>query len=348
MTETKIKAAILGASGYAGAELIRLLVNHPNVSIEALTADRKAGQDLYSVYPHLGHLGLPKLVEVQDVALDHMDVIFCALPHATTQKVVPDLPRTVKIIDLSADFRLEDPAAYEYWYGGPHKAMDLQVEAVYGLTEFYREKIKSARLVAVPGCYPTCAELALVPLLQKGLIDPDRIIIDAKTGVTGAGRALKENLLFAEVAEGVNAYGVGHHRHMSELDQELTKAAGQEVRASFTPHLLPMNRGIIETIYVETKMGLKAEALHTTLAACYEGEAFVNVLPYGDVPSTREVRGSNFCHIGVAADRVSGRAIVVSVIDNLVKGTSGQAIQNMNLMFDLDERTGLYQLPLFP
>jgi N-acetyl-gamma-glutamyl-phosphate reductase len=253
----------------------------------------------------------------------------------------------IKIVDLSADFRIADPAAYERWYGHAHSALELQKQAVYGLTEIYRAQVKTAQLVANPGCYTSCAELALIPLLRAQAIDADAIVIDAKSGMTGAGRAAKEEMLFSEVSEGFHAYGVGHHRHMAELDQEFSKAAGRKVVASFTPHLVPMNRGILSTIYVH---GLKAtpQDLHAILAKAYGQEPFVHVLPFGSLPQSRHVRGSNMTFIGVTADRVAGRAIIISTLDNLTKGASGQAVQNMNLMLGFPETTGLEQVALFP
>jgi N-acetyl-gamma-glutamyl-phosphate reductase len=272
------------------------------------------------------------------------------LPHATTQKVIKELiakaPKT-KVIDLSADFRLADPAAYAHWYGHEHHAPELQKEAVYGLTEIYRDEVAKARLVANPGCYTTCAQLPVIPLLRAKAIDPDEIVIDAKSGMTGAGRSAKEEMLFSEVSEGFHAYGVGHHRHMAELDQEFSKAAGRDVIATFTPHLVPMNRGILSTIYVR---GSKAapEDLHAILLKVYAKEPFVHVLPFGKMPQTRHVRGSNMTFIGVAKDRIAARAIIGSALDNLTKGASGQAVQNMNLMLGFAETTGLEQVALFP
>jgi N-acetyl-gamma-glutamyl-phosphate reductase len=255
---------------------------------------------------------------------------------------------STKIVDLSADFRLADTAAYARWYGHEHHAPELQGQAVYGLVEAYRRDIKKAHLVANPGCYTTCAQLPLLPLLKAKAIEPDEIVIDAKSGMTGAGRAAKEAMLFSEVSEGFNAYGVGHHRHMAELDQEFSKAAGREVIVTFTPHLVPMNRGILSTIYVRARAARSVEDLHATLAGAYAKEGFVHVLPFGEMPQTRHVRGSNMTFIGVAKDRVAGRAIIVSVLDNLVKGASGQAVQNMNLMLGYPETLGLEQIALFP
>jgi len=351
-SSAKTKIGLLGASGYTGAELLRLLLCHTKAQIVLLTAERRAGKTMAEVFAQFVPFALPTLCAIEDADWEKLglDVAFCALPHGTTQKVIKDLltraPRT-KVIDLSADFRLSDPAAYARWYGHAHVAPDLQSEAVYGLTEVYRDKIKSARLVANPGCYTTCAELPLIPLLKAKLIDPDEIVIDAKSGMTGAGRAAREDMVFAEVSEGFHAYGVGRHRHMAELDQEFSRAAGREVIVSFTPHLVPMNRGILATIYVR---GAKAspQDLHAHLAKVYPPEPFVHVLPFGATPQTRHVRGSNMTFIGVAADRIAGRAIIVSALDNLTKGASGQAVQNMNVMLGLPETAGLEQIALFP
>lgn len=348
----KAKIAVLGASGYTGAELVRLLLRHPAADISLLTAERRAGKTMAEVFPQFSPYALPVLssLEQADWETLGLDLAFCALPHGTTQQVIKDLmvraPRT-KVVDLSADFRLFDPAAYARWYGHAHFAPDLQKEAVYGLTEVYRDKVKAARLVANPGCYTTCAELALIPLLKAKAVDPDEVVIDAKSGMTGAGRAAKEDMLFSEVSEGFHAYGVGHHRHMAELDQEFSLAAGREVIVSFTPHLVPMNRGILSTIYLR---GFKAspQDLHAILLRTYAKEPFVHVLPFGTVPQTRHVRGSNMAFIGVAADRIAGRAIICSALDNLTKGASGQAVQNMNLMLGLPETMGLEQVALFP
>ncbi|MBL1437994.1 MAG: N-acetyl-gamma-glutamyl-phosphate reductase [Rhodobacteraceae bacterium] len=335
---------ILGASGYTGAELVRLLAGHPQMQISALSADRKAGMAYGDVFPHLRHLNLPTLCKIDEINFEGVDLVFCALPHATSQRVIKALPQHVKIVDLSADFRLRDVAEYAKWYGGEHAAVELQKTAVYGLTEYYRDDIYTARLVAGTGCNAATGLLPLLPLLEANLIDPDEIIINLVTGVSGAGRGAKEGMLHAEVSEGTHAYAIASHRHLGEFDQEFSKMAGREVKASFTPHLLPQNRGILATIYVKGE----AEALHTALVKKYANEPFIIVLPFGQAPATRHVRGSNYCHIGVAADRKPGRAIVFSALDNLTKGSSGQALQNANLMLGLDERTGLEMAPLFP
>ena len=352
-SSAKAKIGVLGASGYTGAELVRLLLRHPNVEMTLLTADRRAGQEMRAVFPQFSPFKLPKLVSLDGVDWKKagLDLAFCALPHATTQKVISDLltkaPKT-KVVDLSADFRLRDTAAYAKWYGHEHHAPKFQKEAVYGLVEMYRDKIRKARLVANPGCYTSCAQLAVTPLLKAKAIVPGEIVIDAKSGMTGAGRSAKEEMLFSEVSEGFHAYGVGHHRHMAELDQEFSLAAGREVVVSFTPHLMPANRGILSTIYVRGAKGKSVEDLHAILAKQYAKEPFVHVLPFGQTPQSRHVRGSNMTFIGVAKDRVPGRAIVISTLDNLVKGASGQAVQNMNLMMGWAETTGLEQVALFP
>jgi N-acetyl-gamma-glutamyl-phosphate reductase len=342
------RVAILGASGYTGAEAIRLLSRHPHVRIAALTADRKAGEQAADVFGHFAMLDLPKLITIKDVDWAGIDAAFLCLPHATTQEVALSVPEHVRLIDISADFRLEDPQAYRSWYAHEHQAPALQKGAVYALTEFSRDKLRNARIAACPGCYPTTALLPLLPLAEARLIDTDEIIVDAKSGVSGAGRAEKQANLHTEVAEGLHAYGVGHHRHMAELDQELSRAAGKSVTATFTPHLMPMNRGMLATIYVRATQGGSAEQLHAHLARRFQGEPFVHVMPFGQTPQTRHVRGSNHAFIGVAPDRVKGRAILVCVIDNLVKGATGQGVQNFNIMFGYPETTGLEQLPLFP
>ena len=350
---TKAKIGVLGASGYTGSELVRMLLRHPRVEIVLLTAERSAGKAMREVFPQFSPFSLPTLVALDglDWVGANLDLIFCALPHATTQKVIKAIlaaTPNAKVVDLSADFRLADTAAYAKWYGHEHLAPDLQKQAVYGLAEIHRREIKKAHLVANPGCYTTCAELPLIPLIKAKAIDLDEIVIDAKSGMTGAGRAAKEAMLFSEVSEGFHAYGVGHHRHMAELDQEFSLAAGREVVVTFTPHLVPMNRGILSTIYVRGRRGRTPEELHGILADFYAKEVFVHVLPFGETPHTRHVRGSNMTFIGVAKDRVPGRAIVVAALDNLVKGASGQAIQNMNLVMGWPETAGIDQVALFP
>ena len=370
----KLRVGILGASGYTGADLLRLLLTHPHVEIVLMTAERKAGQPIEAVFPHLGGYGLPDLISIDEIewpALD-LDVVFCALPHATSQEVIKGMmhatehsfldemvaegradqanhvSKDIRIIDLSADFRLRDTQTYAHWYGREHTAKPLQPKAVYGLTEIYRKQIRDASLVACPGCYPTAALLALMPLLSAGLISNQDIIIDAKSGVSGAGRSLRENNLFVEVAEAMNPYGIGSHRHMPEIEQELTVASGKDTTISFTPHLVPMNRGELETIYVSLADTVSIAEIKACWRDAYAGSAFMRILDGTTIPATRMVRGSNLCALNVFDDRRDGKAIIVATIDNLVKGSSGQAIQNMNVMFGLAEDTGLMQAPMFP
>ncbi|MEX2650412.1 MAG: N-acetyl-gamma-glutamyl-phosphate reductase [Alphaproteobacteria bacterium] len=370
----RVRCAILGASGYTGAELVRILARHPVAEIVVLTADRHAGEPLERVFPHLGGLGLPDMIAIEEVewpGLD-VDVVFCALPHGTTQEIVAGLlhrtghdlvdelmregredlvaglPSEVRVVDLSPDFRFEDIDAYRRVYGHEHRAPKLQGEAVYGLTEINRGEVAGARLIANPGCYPTASLLPLIPLVEQGLIVPDDIIIDAKSGVSGAGRAAKESSLYAEVGEGIHAYGIATHRHAPEIEQELSRAAGSAVTVNFTPHLMPMNRGILATIYVRLDRARDAQALRSALLERYEQEPFIRIMPEGLAPATRHVRGSNDCLIGVFDDRIAGRAILVSAIDNLVKGAAGQAVQNMNVMVGQAETAGLDHVPMFP
>ena len=339
------KIAILGASGYTGAELVRLIAGHPNMEIVALSGERKAGMAYRDVFPHLRHLDLPDLVKIDKIDFANVDLAFCALPHATSQAVIRELPADLRIVDLSADFRLRDLDEYEKWYGKPHGAPHLQPEAVYGLTEFYREEIRAARLVAGTGCNAATGQYALRPLMTGGLIDLDDIVIDLKAAVSGAGRALKENLLHAELSEGYHPYAIGGtHRHLAEFDQEFSHVAGRPVRVQFTPHLIPANRGILATVYVKGD----AQKVYAALADAYKDEPFILTLPFGEAPSTRHIRGSNFCHIGVVADRIEGRTIIVAALDNLTKGSSGQALQNANLMLGEVETAGLMAAPVFP
>lgn len=361
---TRAKVAVLGASGYTGAELMRLLTVHRHVDVSVLTStERNAGKDFKAIYPQFSHLkGLPKLSlwEETKAEIENCDIAFCCLPHGTTQEIISELCASgknskVRVVDLSADFRLKDVDTYAEWYGKPHGAVDLQKEAVYGLPEVkgMREKIKTCKLLANPGCYPTAAQLPLIPLLQAGLIEDSDIIIDAKSGTTGAGRGAKEAFLYCEVTDGISAYGVGSHRHAPEIEQGLSHAALGDDKTSgvvvnFTPHLMPMSRGILEAIYVKLKPGKTAADLKAHLSSVYESEAFVHVLDDAVLPQTRHIRGSNHCNMNVVADRIPGRAIIVSAIDNLVKGASGQAIQNMNIMMGWDEEEGLQGQPMFP
>ncbi|KAK8444613.1 hypothetical protein SEVIR_9G166000v4 [Setaria viridis] len=324
-----------------------------------MTADRKAGEQFGSVFPHLISQDLPRLVAIKDADFSGVDAVFCCLPHGTTQEIIKGLPQHLKIVDLSADFRLRDINEYAEWYGHSHRAPELQVlnyfslqswpeEAVYGLTELHRDDVRNARLVANPGCYPTSIQLPLVPLVKAKLIKLTNIIIDAKSGVSGAGRGAKEANLYTEIAEGIHAYGITSHRHVPEIEQGLTDAAESKVTISFTPHLMCMKRGMQSTMYVELASGVTANDLYEHLKSTYESEEFVKLLHGSSAPRTSHVAGSNYCIMNVFEDRIPGRAIIISVIDNLVKGASGQAVQNLNLMMGLPENMGLQYQPLFP
>lgn len=347
----KIRIAVLGASGYTGADLVRLAANHPDVEIAALTANTHAGKPMSAVFPHFSMLDLPDLTDWESVDWDGIDAVFCGLPHGTTQKITASVladRRGIKVIDMSADFRLRNMETYAEWYGHEHHAPGLQNEAVYGLSEFYREKIKTARLIACPGCYPTAVLIALLPVVSAGLVDVSDIIIDAKSGVSGAGRGLKQSALFCEAGEGLSPYSVARHRHAPEIEQEISAAADRQVLVNFTPHLIPMSRGELCTSYLRLAEGVTVNTLRDALISRYADEHFVQVLDEGGVPQTHNVRGSNYVQIGVFADRIPGRAIIISALDNLVKGSAGQALQNMNIAFGRDETTGLRQMPLFP
>ncbi len=345
----KLQIAIIGASGYTGAELIRILLNHKKVEIAALVANSNAGQKIEQLYPHLTHYNLPDLKKLEEIDFSKIDAVFGCLPHTTSQetfkKLIPQNPH-LKIFDLSADFRLEDPADYQKWYEHEHIAKDLQPQAVYGLSEIHRNKIKKASLIACPGCYPTSALLPLIPLLENNLITTHDIIIDSKSGTSGAGRSIKQGNLFCEVNESVKAYSIGTHRHIGEIEQELGKAAKNKIEIDFTPHLLPISRGIISTIYVKINPKFSLQDIQNCLETKYADEPFVRLIK-GE-PNIKDVVGTNFCVMTAKQGRTSGRAVLVSVIDNLCKGASGQAVQNLNIVFGFDEKEGLELAPLFP
>lgn len=337
-----IKAAVLGATGYAGIELVRLLTNHPEVSIEILGSQSFAGKPISDVYQNFRHI-LEK--ECSEVDLDEAakcDVAFTALPHGASKEVIPALlEKGLKVIDLSGDYRYDDAAVYEEWYGEKHSSPELLKESVYGLPELHREKIKGARLIGNPGCYTTCSILGAAPLLANKIAETKNIIVDAKSGVTGAGRGLKLQNSFCECTENSKAYKVTNHRHTSEIEQELSNIAGENIMISFTPHLIPQKRGILSTIYVNLNRESSAEELTQMYKDFYKDEFFVRVKEVGDLPETKHVAGSNFVDIGVCYDKRLQRAVVVSALDNIVKGAAGQAVQNMNILFGLDEKTAL-------
>lgn len=337
-----IKAAVLGATGYAGIELVRLLSNHPNVSLELLGSKSYAGQKISEVYQNFEHILEKPCEEVDLEKAAECDVAFTALPHGASKSVIPSLlERGLKVIDLSGDYRYDDAAVYEQWYGEKHSSPELLAESVYGLCEFYRDKIKTARLIGNPGCYTTCSILGAAPLLAEGLGSTQNIIVDAKSGVTGAGRGLGLAYHFCECTENTKAYKIATHRHTSEIEQELSHAAGETVMISFTPHLIPQKRGILATIYINLKKPCTTEEIVDLYKNFYKNEFFVRVKNAGSLPETKHVAGSNFVDIGICVDQRLQRAVVVSALDNIVKGAAGQAVQNMNLMFGLEETTGL-------
>lgn len=345
-----MNAAIFGASGYTGFELLRILASHEGVRVAAATSRQYAGAPVEDVFPSLrGFYGGLKFSDPGEYKTIEADVSFSALPHGASQEIVPELLKTSKVVDLSADYRLRDAATYRAWYG-EHGSESLLKEAVYGLPELYRAQIKGASLVANPGCYPTSAILALAPLIKAGLVDSaGGIIIDSKSGVSGAGRGAAVETSFVEVAQGFKAYKVGCHRHTPEIEQELGALVPGSMKAAavtFTPHLIPASRGILTTAYAPLKAGIDTAELHAIYGAQYAREPFVRLLPPGKFPDISHVRGSNWCDIGVWADRERCQAIIVSAIDNLVKGASGQAVHNMNLMFGLKEDTALASPPL--
>jgi N-acetyl-gamma-glutamyl-phosphate reductase len=342
-----IRVGIVGGTGYTGVELLRLLALHPHAEIAAVTSRGDAGKRVDEAYPNLRGFIDAAFVEPSTEALAGCDAVFFATPNGTAMRLAPALlERGVKVIDLAADFRLQDPAVWAHWYGEPHACPELLAEAVYGLPEVRREAVKTARLVACPGCYPTAVQLGLLPLLEAGVIDAGRIIADVKSGVSGAGRKAEIPILMSETGESFKAYNVKGHRHWPEIRQGLEQAAGAPVGLTFVPHLTPMIRGIHATLYAE--LSSEVPDLQALFEARYRGEPFVDVLPAGSHPDTRNVRGSNRCQIAVHRPRGGNTVVVLSVIDNLVKGAAGQAVQNFNLMFGLAETAGLGAVGLYP
>ena len=344
-----LKVGIYGASGYTGQELLRLLIRHPEVEVVALTSRKFKGTPVSDVFPVFEGLSDMKFIDAapDDVA-DLSDIVFLALPHGVAMEAVPlFLKAGSKVVDLSADFRLRDIKLYEQWYK-EHTVPDLIKKAVYGLPELYRDNIKAAKLVANPGCYPTGVILGLAPVLKEEWVDFTSIIVDSKSGVSGAGREPQTGSLFCEVSESLKAYKINQHRHMPEMEQELGLLAGADVKISFVPHLVPMNRGILNTIYAELRERVSTSDLIDLYKEFYSGEEFVRIYKAGTFPAVSSVRGSNYCDIGLTVDGGTGRVIIVSAVDNLIKGAAGQAIQNMNLMCGLSENSGLKLVSLFP
>ncbi len=342
-----IKVGIVGGTGYTGVELLRLLAQHPMVELKAVTSRTEAGMLVSQMYPNLrGRVDLP-FSEPTLESLGACDVVFFATPNGVAMKQVPELlAQGVKVIDLAADFRLKDPAEWQQWYGMPHTSPDLLAEAVYGLPEVNREAIKTARLVANPGCYPTAVQLGFLPLLKAGLIDSQSLIADAKSGVSGAGRKAEVATLLCEAGDSFKAYGVAGHRHLPEIKQGLATMSGASVGLTFVPHLLPMIRGIHATLYA--RLSADVSDIQALYEQTYQNEAFVDVLPAGSHPETRSVRGANMCRMAVHRPQGGNTVVILSVIDNLVKGAAGQAVQNMNIMCGLPETTGLNHIALLP
>ena len=344
-----MKASVIGATGFAGAELLRLLDGHPEVELAAITSESSTGENIAAMYPHLSvriETALGSLQDIEKIA-DKSDVIFIALPHGHAMKIGRQLKmHDTKIIDLGGDYRFKDIRVFEEWYKVKHE--DPETKAVYGLTELYRGQVKDAKILANPGCYTTCSILALVPLLKAGLIETQGIIIDAKAGTTGAGRGLKLGSLYCSVNENFHAYGVAGHRHTPEIEQVYSEYAGKDVVIQFTPHLLPVDRGILATCYASLKNDVSEAQVQEAFAEMYADEYFIRLRGQGACPEIKNVRASNYVDIGWQIDKRTGRIIVMSVLDNLVKGAAGQAVQNMNVMFGIPENTGLTQLPIYP
>lgn len=338
---------IIGASGYTGSELVRILVHHPEVKIKAITSESHQGKAFSDLHPFFRGIMDQKLISADEIIGMDLDLVFLALPHGVSMEYVRKFKQQkFRIVDLSGDFRLDDPATYEQWYDKEHTFKEAFEEAVYGLPELYADKISKARLVANPGCYPTSAILPLAPLVSAGLIDPQRVIIDAKSSVSGAGIKPGETNLFSNVNDNFKAYGLKKHRHSIEIKQVLDRFSKEKNTIQFTPHLLPVDRGILSTIYVQPKSNIEEAPLKQLFKDFYQDKPFVRLCE--NPPAIKDVRGSNFCNIFVDYDSITNNIILVSVIDNLVKGAAGQAVQNMNIMFDFDEKTALQQVPMHP
>lgn len=345
-----LRAGIIGATGYGGVELIRLLSMHPEVGTPRVYSSSSEGTALESLFPHLHQVELP-LLETIDAELiaENNDVVFLATPAGVSAKLTPELLQTnVKVIDLSGDLRLASAEQYQTWYKKEPADSETVKKAVYGLPEYNRELVKQAQVIANPGCYPTATLLGMLPLVKTDWVDQQSWIIDAKSGVSGAGRGVSLGVHYSEQNESINAYKVGQHQHTPEIEQVLLNQTGKELLVQFTPHLVPMTRGILATAYVKLQKPVSATELHEYYESTYAAEPFVRILPFGSHPRTKEVSGSNFCDIALHLDERTGRVIILSVIDNLIKGASGQAIQNMNIMYGFEERLGLPKVPLYP
>ncbi|WP_226037232.1 N-acetyl-gamma-glutamyl-phosphate reductase [Aquibacillus saliphilus] len=348
--EYKVKVAIIGGTGYGAVELIRFINNHPYAELEAIVSHSQSGEELSSVYPHTTDLITFTMEELDiNVLSDKIDLVFFATPSNISKNLIPSfIEKGVKCIDLSGDFRIKSPDVYSKWYQSSPAEQQYIDKAVYGLSEIYGEKVKDASLVANPGCYPTATLLALIPVMKQKYSDNNSIIIDAKSGVTGAGRGLSLNVHYAEMNDNLKAYKLGQHKHIPEIEQVLETESNQEIQVTFSTHLVPMTRGIMSTIYIDLNEQISTSEIINLYNDYYKNDPFVRIRPEGTLPSTKEVYGSNFCDIGFHSDLRTGKLTIISVIDNLVKGASGQAIQNMNLLYGWDETTGLNYLPIYP
>jgi N-acetyl-gamma-glutamyl-phosphate reductase len=345
-----IKAGIIGATGYVGSELLRLLSHHPEVEIKTLSSQKHNGQVYHSVYENFSKICDLNCEENNlELLANQLDIIFLALPHGVTSKLITEkILKMVQIIDLSADFRLKSVETYQEWYENKHQNENLIRRAVFGLCEWKRREINEAKLIANPGCYPTCALLCLLPLVKEGIINTKGIIIDAKSGVSGAGRSLNLATHFTECNESIKAYKVMSHRHTPEIEQELSEINGSDINILFTPHLVPMNRGILCTCYGNLKEQFNFDEIKQVFEKYYSKENFIRLKKKGVLPETRWVKGSNYCDIGFTIDKKASKIIIIGAIDNLIKGAAGQAVQNMNIMFNLEETMGLKSIPMFP
>ena len=336
-----IKIGIAGATGYIGLELIKILIKHPKTKIIYLCAQKSLGKKIHKFDKKIKKKNLPKISHISNINWNKIDVIFAALPNGEARKLAFLKPNSVKLIDLSADFRLDSLVSYKKWYGGNFKSHKLLKKAIYSITEFKRDKLSKYNIISCPGCYPTSIQIPLIPLLKNKMINSKNIIIDSKSGYSGAGKNIKKKFAYKNLFDSVSAYGVGSHRHMAEIDQELSKISKKEVKVFFTPHLLPMFRGILSTIYLETKKGKEAKDIFNFLKRYHKDNSFIKINKFNKSIGTGEVMNTNYCQISVCKNRKRNKIIIISAIDNLIKGGSGQAVQNMNLAFNINESLGL-------
>ena len=336
-----LKIAIAGATGYTGLQLIKILLNHPKVKISYLCAQKSIGKSISLFDNTIKAKKLPKISKISKIDWNTINVLFAALPNGEAQKIAKNIPKSVLLIDLSADFRLEDHKMYKKWYGIEHKAKHLIKESIYAISEFSKERIKNYRIISCPGCYPTSIQLPLIPLIKDGMINVKNIIVDSKSGFSGAGKKIEKKFTHKYLYESVTAYSVGSHRHMSEIDQELSKYSKNKIKISFTPHLIPMFRGILSTIYIESRKKDDARSIYKKLKLFHKNNFFVRIVEFNKPIGTGDVMGTNYCKISVCQNREKNKVIIISAIDNLIKGASGQAVQNMNLFKNFNENLGL-------